>query len=80
MTPEELFPVFGDRLTFHGAIDEVHLLPHATPDEVYNETQRIISILGKNNGYIVSPTHQLQGDTSVDNILAIYRAVHDFRW
>ncbi|MBT3273892.1 MAG: hypothetical protein HN368_12110 [Spirochaetales bacterium] len=77
MTPEELFPVFGDRLSFHGAIDEVELLPHATPDEVYEETQRIISIFGRNNGYIVSPTHQVQGDTSAENILAIYKAVDD---
>lgn len=30
MTPEELFPRFGSRLSFHGAIDEVNLLPHAT--------------------------------------------------
>jgi uroporphyrinogen decarboxylase len=80
MTPEELSPKFGSRLTFHGAIDEVHLLPHASPEEVYRETGRVISILGQNHGYIVSPTHQLQGDTTVDNVLAIYRAVNDFRW
>ena len=79
MTPEELFPAFGDRLSFHGAIDEVALLPHASPQEVYDETRRIISILGRNNGYIVSPTHQVQGDTSPENILAIFKAVDDIR-
>jgi uroporphyrinogen decarboxylase len=77
MTPEELFPRFGDRLSFHGAIDEVELLPHATSEEVYKETKRVMGILGANNGYIVSPTHQVQGDTDSDNILAIYRAVKD---
>ncbi|MBN1624514.1 MAG: hypothetical protein JXN10_01400 [Clostridia bacterium] len=77
MTPEELFPRFGDRLSFHGAIDEVELLPHATSEEVYKETKRVMAILGANNGYIVSPTHQVQGDTDPDNILAIYRAVKD---
>ena len=78
MTPEELYPAFGDRLSFHGAIDEVELLPHATPTEVYDETQRVMSILGQNNGYIVSPTHQVQGDTTPENVLAIYKAVDDF--
>ncbi|HRX42371.1 MAG TPA: uroporphyrinogen decarboxylase family protein [Clostridia bacterium] len=77
MTPEELYPKFGDRLSFHGAIDEVELLPHATSDEVYKETKRIMGILGASNGYIVSPTHQVQGDTDPDNVLAIYKAVRD---
>ncbi|TVR54348.1 MAG: hypothetical protein EA426_17055 [Spirochaetaceae bacterium] len=79
MTPEELFPRFGDRLTFHGAIDEVHLLPHATPDQVFDETTRVIRTLGENNGYIVSPTHQVQGDTPVENVVAIFEAVKAFR-
>lgn len=80
MTPEELFPQFGDCLSFHGAIDEVHLLPHATPKQVYDETTRIIDILGANGGFIVAPSHQVQGDTPVDNILAIYDAARDYRW
>ena len=58
MQPEPLIEQFGDRLSFHGAIDEVYLLPHATPDEVYKETQRIISVLGANYGYIVAPSHR----------------------
>ncbi len=79
MTPENLYHLFGDRLSFHGAIDEVELLPHASVQEVYDETQRIMGIMGKNNGYIVSPTHQVQGDTSAENVLAIYRAVDEFK-
>ncbi len=78
MTPEVLFPKFGDRISFHGAIDEVHLLPHATAREVYEETQRVMGILGGNGGYIVSPTHMVQGDTPVENIIAIFQAVREF--
>jgi len=79
MTPEEIYPQFGDRLSFHGAIDEVDLLPHATPQQVYEATQRTIDVLGRNNGYIVSPTHQVQGDTRPENIVAIYQAAREFR-
>ena len=78
MRPEELFPQFGDKLSFHGAIDEVELLPHATPDEVYKETTRIIDILGRNGGYIVSPSHQVQGDTPPENVVAIFEAAKDY--
>jgi uroporphyrinogen decarboxylase len=80
MTPEELGPAFADRLSFHGAIDEVELLPHGTPEQVYHETTRVIDILGRCGGYIVSPSHQVQGDTPVENVLALYQAAHDYRW
>jgi uroporphyrinogen decarboxylase len=80
MSPEYLAEKFADKISFHGAIDEVELLPNATPKEVYKETQRIISILGKNGGFIVSPSHQVQGDTSVENVLALFNAVRDFRY
>jgi len=80
MAPEELFAAFGDRLSFHGAIDEVELLPHATAEEVYKETTRTIDILGNNRGYVVSPSHQVQGDTPPENVVAIFEAVKNYRW
>ncbi len=80
MQPESLFTHFGDRIGFHGAIDEVELLPHASPEEVYDETMRIISILGGNGGFVVSPSHAVQGDTSVENVIAIYDAVKNYKY
>ncbi|MDD2711071.1 MAG: uroporphyrinogen decarboxylase family protein [Verrucomicrobiae bacterium] len=80
MSPEELFPRFGERLSFHGAIDEVNLLPHATATEIYAETTRIIDLLGQNGGFIVSPSHQVQGDTPPENIVAIYEAARNYRF
>ena len=78
MQPEPLASQFGDRLSFHGAVDEVELLPHATPSEVYQETIKLIDVLGKRNGFIVSPSHQVQGDTTPENIEAIFKAVKDY--
>jgi uroporphyrinogen decarboxylase len=78
MDPESLFAQFGQKISFHGAVDEVELLPHASPSEVYKETMRLIDILGKNNGFIVSPSHNVQGDTSAENIEAIFKAVRDY--
>ncbi len=80
MRPEELYPRFGDRISFHGAIDEQQLLPHGTVDQVYRETVRTIDILGARGGYIVSPTHMVQGDTPPENVAAIYRAASEYRW
>jgi len=56
----------------------VELLPHATPAEVYAETTRLIDVMGKNHGFIVSPSHQVQGDTTPENVEAIFKAVRDY--
>lgn len=80
MKPEEIGPAFADRISFNGAIDTVELLPHATPAQVYAETTRIIDILGRRGGLIVSPSHQVQGDTPVENVIAVFEAAHRYRW
>lgn len=80
MKPEELYPLFGDSLSFHGAIDEVHLLPHATPEEVYRETTRTIDTLGQRGGYVVTASHVVQGDTPPENVVAMLQAARDYRW
>jgi len=72
MEPVALKRDFGDRITFDGGIDTQDLLPHATPDEVRKETQRMIDVLGKDGGYIIAPSHVFQGDVPAENIIAVY--------
>jgi uroporphyrinogen decarboxylase len=80
MNPEALFEAFGDRLSFHGGIDEQELLPHGTPEQVYRETTRIIDVLGRNGGYVVAAAHNVQGDTPPENVEAMCQAARDYRW
>jgi uroporphyrinogen decarboxylase len=80
MDPEALFAAFGDRLSFHGGIDEQELLPHGTAEQVYRETTRIIDVLGRNGGYVVAAAHNVQGDTPPENVVAMCQAARDYRW
>ena len=80
MDPEALFAAFGDRLSFHGGIDEQELLPHGTAEQVYAETTRVIDILGQNGGYVVAAAHNVQGDTPPENVAAMCQAARDYRW
>lgn len=66
---------FGDQISFHGAIDIQHLLPYGRPEEVTKEAKRIISILGRGGGYILTSAHYIQADTPLENIFALYDAV-----
>jgi len=80
MSPENLYSRFGDRLSFHGGIDEQELLPHGTATEVYDETKRTIDILGQQGGFVVSAAHQIQADTPPENVVAMLQAAKDYRW
>lgn len=70
--PEELKSRYGSRLSFEGGMDVQTVLPFYTPENIRNETLRLMSILGKNGGYIIESSHALQPDTSPENIMAMY--------
>jgi uroporphyrinogen decarboxylase len=69
----ELKRDFGSRLCFHGGIDNQRILPFGTPDEVRAEVRHCIDALASDGtGYILAPCHNLQGNTPLANILAMY--------
>jgi len=74
MEPEMLKQDFGNELIFFGGVCVQDLLPNKTPTEIQKEMKRRISILGENGGYIVAPAHNIQDDTSIENILAFFDA------
>jgi len=77
MDPQMLKDAYGRKLSFFGAIDVQHLLPQEMPTKAKSEVKRIASILGKDGGYILAPAHNIQPDTPVENVLAMYEAVKE---
>ena len=73
MEVHRLKDTFGDRIVFHGGIDTQHILPEGTPDEVRAHSQEVLDVLGKDGGYIFSPSQLLSQDISAENIEAMYR-------
>ena len=59
-------------MCFEGTIGVQSILPFGTPVEVAEEVKERISSLGP-TGLILGPTHAMQPDVSVDNILSLYR-------
>jgi uroporphyrinogen decarboxylase len=72
MDPEVLKRDFGERLSFHGGIDIVELLPKGPLEAIRSEVRRQISALGKDGGYILASSHHIQPDTPVEHVLAMY--------
>jgi uroporphyrinogen decarboxylase len=77
MEREGLKRDFGDKLVFHGAMDNQHTLPFTSPAEVRQEVADNIRILGEDGGYILAPCHNIQSDTSPENVVAMYEAGYE---
>lgn len=74
MDPQELKNEFGKQIVFHGGIDTQHLLPEGTKEEVFEQSKKMIEIMGKDGGYIFAPSQILDVDIPVENIVAMYEA------
>ncbi len=62
---------YQGKLSFYGGIGIQSLLPFGTVDEVKRGVQNILDVIGKNGGYIASPSHALPKDIPCENILAM---------
>lgn len=77
MDPEQLKATYGGRISLHGAIDSQGFLQTARPEEVKRKVRERMRTLGRNGGYICSSCHNLQPDIPVENIVAMYEALHE---
>jgi uroporphyrinogen decarboxylase len=69
---------YGHRLAFCGAADQRHVLPHGTTGDVAREVRRRIAEMGPGGGYVLAPTHDVQADTPVLNVLAVFEAAREW--
>ena len=78
MDPVRLKKEFGRDVTFWGGgIDTQHTLPFGTPDEVYRQCRERIDIFAGDGGFVFNAIHNVQGPTSLENMLAMLRAIRD---
>ncbi len=80
MDPKMLKERFGDRVCFWGGgVDTQRTLPFGTPAEVREEVKQRIEIFARGGGYVFNTIHNVQANVPVENLVALYEAVRDFR-
>jgi uroporphyrinogen decarboxylase len=75
MEREGLVRDFGDRLIFHGAMDNQQTLPFGTPGDVKKEVLENREIFGGAR-WVCAPCHNLQPVTPTENIVTMYETIH----
>lgn len=75
MNPAELKEQFGDKICMHGTISIQNTLPFGSPQDVAKEVRLRLDTVAQNGGFIAAPAHNMQPDTPIENILALYEEV-----
>lgn len=68
---------YGGRLAFSGGLGVQSVLPFGSPEDVYAHTRAAIQTLGQGGGYIVGPSHVIERDVPLENILAMLQAMDE---
>jgi uroporphyrinogen decarboxylase len=72
MQPEYLKSKWGDQLAFHGCISTAGPVVDGTVEETVADARHILEVMKPGGGYMFSPTHMLQDNSSLENVLALY--------
>jgi hypothetical protein len=80
MEPRALKQRFGGRLVFWGGgVDTQRTLPFGTPSEVRDEVRERIETFAPGGGFVFCTIHNVQANTPIDNVLAMFDAVREYR-
>ncbi len=76
MDPQHLVDTYGGRIVFWGGgVDTQHTLPLGTADEVRQQVAERVQIFGRKNGFVFNTIHNIQCNTPVENVLAMFEAL-----
>ncbi len=78
MSPEYLKKTFGDKLFFHGCISTAGPVAYGSAEDTVKDVRNTLEIMMPGGGYCLSPTHDLQDNSPVENVIAMYEAAHKY--
>ena len=65
---------YGKNLSFWGGMDIQETLPFGNKYDIFREVKERIGSLGSGGGFIISPAHNIQIDTPIENVEYFYEA------
>jgi uroporphyrinogen-III decarboxylase len=77
MDPVMLKQQFGSDITFWGGCINTQHTMYESPDAVYREVRERIDIFNKDGGFVCNSVHNIQGNSPIENVLAMFKAIKD---
>lgn len=75
----ELKSEFGDHIVFNGCIDSNLVLIHGTPDQVQQETMKVLEVMKPGGGFIAGASHDyLLEETPVENVGTMFETIKTY--
>lgn len=71
---------FGDKLIFHGGVDNQHTLAFGSAEDVRREVIDNLEILGAGGGYVLAPCHNIQPVSPPENMVALFETCYEHGW
>jgi uroporphyrinogen decarboxylase len=68
---------YGRDIAFWGGVSTQRTLPYGRPEDVRAEVKERIRVLSKGGGYVLGPSHEVQGDVPLENLLALIDAAQN---
>jgi uroporphyrinogen decarboxylase len=78
MDIKKLKQEFGKDIAFQGGMDIQHTLPLGSPVDVRNMVKYAMESAKASGGYIICTAHNIQVDTPIENVTALFEAYHEF--
>lgn len=66
---------YGDRLSFHGGFSTAASIVNGSTEEVISELKELLAVMMEGGGYLFCPTHLLQDNSKLENVVALYEAL-----
>ncbi|MFC1799184.1 uroporphyrinogen decarboxylase family protein [Thermodesulfobacteriota bacterium] len=77
MDPPTLKALFGDRMSFHGGIDQHRVLPQGSTDDVREEVIKRIKQLAAGGGYILAAAQTIMPEVPGENVVQMFRSARE---
>jgi uroporphyrinogen decarboxylase len=76
---EEIHEKFGNTISFSGTIGTQTTMPFGTTKDVKHEVWKNLDIAGEKGGLFVCPTHLLEPEVPIENIIAYIEACREYK-
>jgi len=78
MDIKQLKKEFGKDICFQGGMDIQQTLPLGKPEDVREMVRYAMESAKEGGGYIICTAHNIQIDTPIENVVALFEAYHEF--